>query len=115
MMFADDLLLFSRADVPSVTSLFIAFSKFSKDSGLQANLHKSEVYVAGVTCDVVEYILEVLGIPKGIFSVKYLGVPLTTRKLSYIECKPLIEKNVAMIKSLSARMLSHARRMYLIK
>ncbi|XP_021843570.2 uncharacterized protein [Spinacia oleracea] len=115
MMFADDLLLFARGDSDSVTFIFSAFSKLSAASGLQAYLHKSEVYIAGVPTDVVDQIVESLGIIKGSFPVKYLGVPLTTRKLSYTECKPLIEKTVARIKSWSARLLSYAGRLQLIK
>lgn len=44
MMFADDLVMFSRADVTSVSTIFNAFLKFSKVSGLEANLDKSNIY-----------------------------------------------------------------------
>lgn len=115
MMFADDLLLFSRADEPSIKAIFDAFIKFSTASRLEANLHKSKVYLAAVSDDVADHIVGELGIPKGTFPIKSLGVPLTTRKLNYTECKPLIEKIVTRIKSWSARMLSYAGRIQLIK
>ena len=51
----------------------------------------------------------------GTFPFKYLGVPLTTRKLSFTDCKPLIEKTVARIRSWSAKYLSYAGRIQLIK
>lgn len=47
--FADDLLMYCRADLISVKLLNEAFKNFSKVSGLQANPDKSSLYVAGVT------------------------------------------------------------------
>ena len=41
LMFADDLLMFARADSSSLQLLFDAFNKFSSASGLEANLDKS--------------------------------------------------------------------------
>lgn len=78
MMFADDLLMFSRADSNSVKIIFDAFSKFLEASGLAANLDKSSVYMAGVTNDEEQIIRVGLGMVKGSFPFKYLGVPLTT-------------------------------------
>ncbi|XP_056685808.1 uncharacterized protein [Spinacia oleracea] len=52
-------------DVPSVTALFGAFTKFSNASGLSANLHKSEVYTPGVSEDVSNQIATTIGIQKG--------------------------------------------------
>ncbi|XP_056697401.1 uncharacterized protein [Spinacia oleracea] len=43
LMFADDLLFFSREDVVSVQLLLAAFQKFSSASGLEANLIKSNI------------------------------------------------------------------------
>ncbi|XP_056685650.1 uncharacterized protein [Spinacia oleracea] len=100
MMFADDLLMFSRADIPSVTALFGAFTKFSLDSGLLANLHKSEVYTAGIPDDMSDQIVEQIGIPKGNL---------------FADCKPLIEKIVDRVRSWTAKFLSYAGRLQLIK
>lgn len=47
--------------------------------------------------------------------VKYLGVPLSTKKPSIAQCKPLIDKIVAKITSWCARFLSYVRRLQLIK
>ncbi|XP_056688135.1 uncharacterized protein [Spinacia oleracea] len=88
---------------------------FSRASGLEANLHKSEVYLAGINDQKVDQVVDILGIAKGTFPNRYLGVPLTTRKLSYNEWKPLIEKTVTRIKGWSARLLSYAGRLQLIK
>lgn len=46
--FADDLLLFARGDLNSISALNQCFAQFSMASGLQANLDKSSLYFGGV-------------------------------------------------------------------
>lgn len=48
MLFADDMLLFSKGDMSSIRALAKTFDEFSKTSGLIANCGKSCVYLAGV-------------------------------------------------------------------
>lgn len=48
LLFADDLLLFCKCDVPSIRLLFSAFNSFSACSGLVANASKSFLYMAGI-------------------------------------------------------------------
>lgn len=50
-MFADDMLLFSRADISSVTKVMSAFKKFYFASKLEASIEKCCIYMAGVTQD----------------------------------------------------------------
>lgn len=64
MCFADDLLMYCRADLTSVTLLHEAFQKFSKVSGLHANPTKSSLYIAGVD-HTKQDIIDVLGYPEG--------------------------------------------------
>lgn len=92
-------MLFARDDVHSVKVIFDAFTKFSEASGLAANLSRSDVYLADIPTSDEDIIINSLGIPKGTFQFKYLGVPPTTRKLRYTDCKPLIEKTGAQIRS----------------
>lgn len=47
LLFADDLLIFSQASQTSVQVVRQQFLHFSQVSRLQANLRKSEIYVAG--------------------------------------------------------------------
>ncbi|XP_021865115.2 uncharacterized protein [Spinacia oleracea] len=115
MMFADDSMMFSRADESVVKALFAAFTKFSLASGLEANLHKSEVYLAGVPNHIACITVNSIGVPQGSFPFRYLGVPLTTRKLSFTDCKPLIDRTVARIKSWTSKFLSYAGRLQLVK
>lgn len=83
LSFADDLLLFYRGEVSSVKHLFNQFQEFSKASGLIANLSKSSVYCGGVTNEIQEAILAVLGF-SGVLPIRYLGVPLSTKRVSVV-------------------------------
>lgn len=114
-MFADDLLLFARADVVSATLLYQAFCKFSKTSGLEANLDKSSAYIGGVSWDIQQQILHSFDIPHGQLPVRYLGVPLSSKKLNYQQCKGLVEKITAKASSWYARKLCYTGRLQLIK
>ncbi|XP_056697670.1 uncharacterized protein [Spinacia oleracea] len=101
MMFAHDLLMFCRADLTSASMLFQKFLLFSQASGLEENLQRQ--------------ILDELRIPTGDFPFRYLGVPLSTKKLAYIQCKPLIDRVLARAKSWTTRYLSYAGRLQLVK
>lgn len=64
---------------------------------------------------VQEDILEQFGFSKGAFPFKYWGVPLDSKKLSIMQCQPLIKKILARIESWSAKLLSYAGRLQLKK
>lgn len=80
--FADDLIICSRADEVSIKLLLKSFNHFSEVSGLKANLEKSALYIAGVTKDFKEMILEEMQFTLGELPFLYLGVPLFSKKLS---------------------------------
>lgn len=115
LSFVDNLLLFARDDVPSVTHLQQCLHQFYKASGLQANQFKSFIYFGGVTRIVREEILQRLGYSRGELPVKYLGVPLSTKKMSLAQWQPLIEKMVARISSWTVNKLSYAGRIQLVQ
>ncbi|XP_056691942.1 uncharacterized protein [Spinacia oleracea] len=53
-------------------------------------------------------ILNVVSIHEGTFPFRYLGVPLSTKKLKYNQCRPLIEKVLARAKVWTVKHLSYA-------
>lgn len=55
-------------------------------------MSKSQIYFGRVKDHTQSSIFEKLGHEKGELPFKYLGVPLSTKKLSVLQCKPLIEK-----------------------
>ncbi|XP_060192448.1 uncharacterized protein LOC132621967 [Lycium barbarum] len=104
-----------RADKGSIQLLLEAFNHFSRVSGLQANLKKSSFYVAGVPEEFKRQILQQMQFTMGEIPFKYLGVPLSSRKLNIQQCLPLVEKIVTRIRCWSSKWLSYSGRLQLIK
>ncbi|XP_019238100.1 PREDICTED: uncharacterized protein LOC109218205 [Nicotiana attenuata] len=102
-------------DNQSVAMLKHCFDQFSTASGLKVNLNKSSVYFSGVCNMEQELILQQLGYVQGELPFRYLGVPLTTKKMRVKQWQPLIDKIVAKISSWTARKLSYAGRVQLIR
>ncbi|XP_019257656.1 PREDICTED: uncharacterized protein LOC109235863 [Nicotiana attenuata] len=104
-----------RGDIGSIKMLYNCFMEFSKASGLEINKQKSSIYFGGVPQDMQEDILEFLGIQRGELPVRYLGVPLSSKRISIAQCQPLIDNIAGRITSWTAKFLSYAGRVQLIK
>lgn len=115
LSFADDLLIFSRGDLESITALQKCFSNFSQASRLQANAAKSSIYFGGVLPVIKQQILQELGYSVGKLPFKYLGIPLSSKKLSLLQWYPLVERIMARINSWTTRKLSYAGRSQLVQ
>ena len=115
LLFADDLLLFCRADLSSVCNVMRSFECFSRASGLRANTRKSNIFMAGVDQHHKDQIKQSLQMDEGILPFRYLGVPLHSKKLNARECRPLVDKIVGRINCWSSRLLSYAGRLQLVR
>nr|XP_009589389.1 uncharacterized protein LOC104086761 [Nicotiana tomentosiformis] len=80
--FADDLIMCCRADKISIQLMLDKFNHFSKVTGLIANLDKSSIYVAGVSQGFKDMISAYYQFNIEALPFKYLGVPLSSRKLT---------------------------------
>ena len=65
--------------------------------------------------EVKQQIIQQLGYTMEELPFKYLGVPLSTKKMNIIQWYPLIDKIMARINSWTAKKLSYAGRTQLIK
>lgn len=88
---------------------------FAQCSGLQVNTHKSQLFLCGVTSRVKEQLIAQLGFTVGMLPIKYLGLPLISTKLSVADCSPIIEKIKSRVNAWSAKMLTYAGRILLVK
>ncbi|KAL0293592.1 UNVERIFIED_CONTAM: hypothetical protein Sradi_6927600 [Sesamum radiatum] len=110
LCFADDLLLFCKADIHSATVLHDILQNFGVLSGLHANAQKSQVLFSKSATQVQQQIQSIFGFPQGTLPVRYLGVPLITSKLSLADCAPLILKIEARIAGWNQLNLTYAGR-----
>ncbi|XP_048503121.1 uncharacterized protein LOC125498862 [Beta vulgaris subsp. vulgaris] len=98
LIFADDLMLFSKVT-----------------SGLEASPEKTAIYYFGnVKEEEQSRILQVTGYKKGSFPFRYLGVPITSKRLSKADCDILVDRMLKRIMSWSSRHLSYAARTTLV-
>ncbi|XP_019246525.1 PREDICTED: uncharacterized protein LOC109226186 [Nicotiana attenuata] len=104
-----------EADTTSVKIMQEAFNRFSAASGLQANADKSSMYIAGVPQHIKELLLDLTGLTEGSIPFKYLGMPLSAKKLNIHQCLPLVERITERVNCWSTRMLSYSGRIQLIK
>ncbi|KAL0415934.1 UNVERIFIED_CONTAM: hypothetical protein Slati_3425300 [Sesamum latifolium] len=86
LLFADDLMLFSRGNLPSIHILMECFQEFQDVSGLIVNTSKSSIFTAGIQNDEFHGILTRTDFARGEMPVRYLGIPLAAQRLSGVEC-----------------------------
>lgn len=98
----------------SVSLLLRAFASFSKASGLQANSDKSAMYLTRVDNTTAKQLLGLSKFPHGNMPFKYLGIPVSSKKLSVLDCEVLVDKIVARIKTWGTKDLSYSGRVQLV-
>ncbi|KAL0334417.1 UNVERIFIED_CONTAM: hypothetical protein Sangu_1597900 [Sesamum angustifolium] len=66
-------------------------------SGLAVNTSKSCIFTAGIQDDILDGILATTEFARGNMPVRYLGIPLTTQRLSVTDYSPLVDQIVGYI------------------
>lgn len=115
LAFADDLMLFARGDIISVSILMDCLNKFGEVSGLRMNNLKSSLFTAGIFGHDLEDIQDVINIPRGTMPFRYLGIPLAAEKLKVSCYAPFLDKIATYISSWTCSYLSYAGRAELIR
>ncbi|XP_058732785.1 uncharacterized protein LOC131604357 [Vicia villosa] len=115
LIFADDILLFSKGDVASIQMLMNTLQVFSNSIGLIVNPSKCFVYMGAVDDSTKEQILSTTGFNLGQLPFRYLGVPLSSKKLSIAYYLPLMDRILKRIHHWSSKLLSFAGRVQLVK
>ncbi|XP_058747031.1 uncharacterized protein LOC131620021 [Vicia villosa] len=113
--FADDLVIFCRGDRESMKLLTKEFHEFSYATGLKAHHVQCKVIFGGVSYHERQHILADTGFAKSEMPFRYLGIPLSSRRLTIQQCRPLIMRIVTKIKLWAARLLSYVGRYQLIR
>ncbi|CAM8993520.1 unnamed protein product [Rhodiola kirilowii] len=115
LMFADDIIIFSKADLGSFMKIKEALSLFHSWSGLEVNGSKSTIYFGGCGDEDQAVFSMAVGINSGQLPFSYLGVLLDDRSLRRSAYDGIVEKMTAKIKSWTNRCLSYAGRLVLVK
>ncbi|XP_074277662.1 uncharacterized protein LOC141601292 [Silene latifolia] len=82
---------------------FKGFSTFSSASGLTLNKDKSDIYFNGVSADTIVNIIHVSSFHRGSMPFRYLGVPISAKKLTKNEGMKVINRISASIRGWGVR------------
>ncbi|XP_058753378.1 uncharacterized protein LOC131626575 [Vicia villosa] len=110
-----DVLIFSKGDVASIDAVLKVLQQFSSSTGLIVNPSKCKLYFGGVDYDTRNGIKMLTAFQEGALTFKYLGIPMTSRRLEVHQYMPLIEKTVARITHWSSKILSYVGKVQLVK
>ncbi|KAL0427666.1 UNVERIFIED_CONTAM: hypothetical protein Slati_2941400 [Sesamum latifolium] len=94
LRFADDLLLFCKADLYFVNVLHGALQEFKVALGLQANAQKSQILLSKAAEHYQEQIIQLLGLTRGSLPIRYLGVPLIASRNTHTMNQALMAKHL---------------------
>ena len=92
LMFADDVLVFSRAHPPTLQNIMLQLADFQACSGLTTNPNKSQAIYGGCSGELLDACQQITGFGQGQLSLRYLSVPLISSHLTKVECRSLVEK-----------------------
>ncbi|KAL2225433.1 UNVERIFIED_CONTAM: hypothetical protein Sindi_3020400 [Sesamum indicum] len=90
--FADDVILFCRADMDSLRIFKAGLDRFAEWSGLRLNVQKSHLIISRSAQALSEEMLALLGFQEGVLPMRYLGLPLISSRLTIADCRPLLLK-----------------------
>ena len=114
LFFADDLVLFAKADLKNCCHIREAFDSFYELSRQKVSFHKSKVYFSpNVSQDSRAEFCEVLGFSSTPNLGKYLGFPLKHPRSTSQDFNFIIERVQAKLQGWKANMLSMAGRVTL--
>lgn len=112
LIFVDDIMIFCRGDYGSVNIIHQALQQFNMIFGLEVNLSKSKIFVAGAFESELTQLQLITGYSLGVCPVRrYLGIPLMHGKLKLAQYASLIDKISNFISSWASNTLSYAGRL----
>lgn len=112
---ADDLLIFCKASPMAVNCVLLAFQRFSDCTGLVANKNKSHLYLGGILEQLNQSLLEQTAFARDEFPMKYLGVPVSSKRWSKDEWFSVVQKITGKLHAWVATKLSYAGRRIVVQ
>ena len=91
LVFANDLILFCKGDTQSIQTLYQGVQLFSSSLSLEANYSKSGIYLARVNDNFRMHAASTLDFTFESLHVKYLRMPLTSKRYATVDCEYLVD------------------------
>ena len=114
-MYVDDAAIFVKPTVADINNLKNILINFGETKGLRTNIQKTSI--TPIACDGInlDNVLADLPVARATFPLKYLGLPLTVRRLRKIDFQPLIDKAAGKLSTWQGRNLTQTGRVCLTK
>ncbi|WVZ88874.1 hypothetical protein U9M48_035341 [Paspalum notatum var. saurae] len=109
-LYADDVVLFLRPAANDIMVLLDILNLFGDASGLRTNVQKSSVLPIQCTEEDMSIIQNSLPCEIHDFPIKYLGIPLSLKKLSREQVQPIIDKIAGQLSGWKADLMTRAGR-----
>ncbi|WVZ88911.1 hypothetical protein U9M48_035378 [Paspalum notatum var. saurae] len=109
-LYADDVVLFLRPAANDIMVLLDILNLFGDASGLRTNVQKSSVLPIQCTEEDMSIIQNSLPCEIHDFPIKYLGIPLSLKKLSRAQVQPIIDKIANQLSGWKADLMTRAGR-----
>lgn len=113
LQYADDTIIMIQNNELGIANLKLLLICFELLSGLKINLHKSEVFVMGVSPQEQARVANLLNCKQGAFPFTYLGFAMHERKLSIADMEPLVRAVGKRVEPWQGRFMSSAARLTL--
>lgn len=113
LQYADDTLIFLRCSSEAVLQAKHVLRIFEDATGLSINYHKTTFLPVSVPKSLAQSLAASFGTTVSSFPQPYLGLPLSTSKLSVSDCLPLIASVDKHLSGWSASLLNRAGRLTL--
>jgi mannosylglycoprotein endo-beta-mannosidase len=109
-IYADDVALFLRPETCDISIITDILNLFGEASGLKTNLQKSNVLPIRCGESELATIQNLLPCPLSDFPCRYLGVPLSLRKLTKEQVQPIIDRIADQLPGWKADLMTRAGR-----
>lgn len=113
--FANDGLLFCRGDIVSVKMMLDTIKQFSASTGLVVNPKKCKIYCGGLSLEDKHRMKEITTFDEVVLPMRYLGIHITSKKLTIHQYIPLIDKILHRMTHWTIKLLSYAGRVQLVQ
>lgn len=113
LQYADDTMLLFEPTHHSIATVKLLLLCFEIMSGLKINFQKCGVVTLGLDAQESQRVADLLNCKLGGFPIKYLGLPISNKKLSILEWEPLYGKVASRVCPWRGRFMSSGARLIL--
>ncbi|PKU71795.1 Putative ribonuclease H protein [Dendrobium catenatum] len=114
LLYADDVLVFGATNLPNALNLNLILDDFAASSGLKINNSKCTIIFSKET-HLNSDIANLLGYQISVLALKYLGLPIALKKLSFSNFLPQLSRLSTLLDGWKVKFLSFAGRIQFLK